>query len=119
MSGKIEILAPAGSQESLVAAVRSGADAVYIGAQSFSARASAANFSDAEIFEAAKYCHSRGVKLHLALNTLVRDEELDEALRLVKTACEAGVDALIIQDLGLARLVKKPPSICRCTPQLR
>lgn len=107
MSGKIEILAPAGSQESLVAAVRSGADAVYIGAQSFSARASAANFSDAEIFEAAKYCHSRGVKLHLALNTLVRDEEIDEALRLVKTACEAGVDALIIQDLGLARLVKK------------
>lgn len=107
MDGKIEILAPAGSFESLTAAVRAGADAVYIGAQSFSARASAANFSEAEIFEAAKYCHSRGVKLHLALNTLVRDDELDKALSLVKTACEAGVDALIIQDLGLAGLIRK------------
>lgn len=107
MGGKIEILAPAGSFESLTAAVRAGADAVYIGARGFSARASAANFSEVEIFEAAKYCHERGVKLHLALNTLIRDDELDDALALVKTACEAGVDALIVQDLGLSGLIRK------------
>ena len=69
-----EILAPAGGQESLVAAVRAGADAVYLGAKGFNARRNAENFAD--LAEAVSYCHARGVKTHIALNTLVSDDEL-------------------------------------------
>lgn len=107
MDNRIEILAPAGAFESVKAAVCTGASAVYIGAKSFSARASADNFDDEEIKRTVKYCHERGVKLYLALNTLIRDDELDSAVKTVKTACESGVDALIVQDLGLAVTVKK------------
>ena len=104
---KCEILAPAGSMESVVAAVRSGADAVYIGAKDFSARASAENFTIDEIKDVAAYCHERDVLVYLTLNTLIFDTELEDALALCQKAYSAGIDAVIVQDLGLAALIKK------------
>ena len=103
----IEILAPAGGFDSVIAAVRSGADAVYVGAKRFSARASAHNFDDNELRECVRYCHQRDVKVYLALNTVLFDDELGDALELVKSAAAADIDALIIQDMGLAELVKR------------
>ena len=107
MSKNIEILAPAGAFESVKAAVCTGASAVYIGAQRFSARASATNFDENEIIEASGYCHERGVKLYLAVNTLIRDDELAQAMKTLELACKAGVDALIVQDLGFAAFARK------------
>ena len=104
---KIEILAPAGGFDSVIAAVRSGADAVYLGAKEFSARASAHNFDDDELRECVRYCHQRGVKAHLALNTVIFDDELPRALELAKKAAKADIDAIIIQDWGLAGLIKR------------
>lgn len=104
---KIEILAPSGGFDSVIAAVHSGADAVYIGSKRFSARASAHNFDDEQLRECVRFCHQRGVKVHLALNTLIYDEEMEQALELVKTAASADIDALIIQDLGLVSLIKR------------
>lgn len=100
------MLAPAGSTESLIAAVRCGAAAVYLGLSDFNARRAAHNFTEEELAEAVAYCHARGVKVHLALNTLVRDDEMADALRVAETACRLGVDALIVQDLGLARCIR-------------
>ncbi len=109
-----ELLAPAGSWESMVAAVRTGADAVYLGAGQFNARRHAQNFSiqdtsDAtpSLAQAVAFCHARDVKVYLTLNTLVRDRELPDALHLAKSACECGVDALILQDRGLARVLRQ------------
>ena len=102
----MEILSPAGSMEALMAAVRSGADAVYLGGKDLNARRNAGNFDNQQLKEAAEYCHGRNVKLYLTLNTLVSDEELDTALDMIKTACIVGADALIVQDLGLARIVR-------------
>lgn len=102
----IEVLAPAGSMESLMAAVRCGAAAVYLGLSEFNARRAAHNFTEDELAEAVAYCHARGVKVYLALNTLIRDDELDRALQSACTACRLGVDALILQDVGLARCVR-------------
>ena len=107
-----EILAPAGSPEALTAAVRCGADAVYLGLKNMSARRSAENFTPEELKSAAEYCHKHGVDVHLALNTLVSDDELNEAVRTVKTACECGVDAIIVQDLGLAHIIRE------CAPDM-
>ena len=100
-----EVLAPAGSMDALRAAVECGADAVYLGAGHFNARRNARNFSEEELAEAIEYCHVRGVKVHLTLNTLVSDEELPLAMDLIRDACSLGVDALIVQDLGVAALV--------------
>ncbi len=102
-----EILAPVGGREQLEAAVRCSADAVYLGTKSFNARQNAANFEYDEFKSAARYCHIRGVKVYQVLNTLVSDAELDNALEQVRLACEAGVDALIVQDLGLASVIRK------------
>lgn len=102
-----EILAPAGSMETLVAALRSGADAVYVGGRSFSARNSAVNFSDAELAEAVKLCHLYGAKLYLAVNTIVSDAELDKFCRYIKYAVSVGTDAFIVQDWGCAALIRK------------
>mgnify|MGYP002408771205 CR=1 FL=1 len=110
---KIEVLAPAGSPESLEAAVRAGADAVYLGGSAFSARANAKNFSDEELKSAAEYCHARGVKIYLAVNTLLFDDELYKALKFIKYACSLPVDALIVQDMGLIWLLNK------CAPNLK
>ena len=81
-----EVLAPAGGPEALEAAVRAGADAVYLGASLFSARAGAHNFSKAELKDAVAYCHARNVRVHLAVNTLLFDSELGEALDLIAYA---------------------------------
>ena len=102
-----EILAPAGSRESLEAAVRSGADAVYLGLKDLSARKNAENFSKDELISAVKYCRQRGVKVYLAVNTLIRDNEWDKAKFAATAAAEAGVDALIVADLGLIRYFGK------------
>lgn len=104
---KIEILSPCGGTDSVYAAVRNGADAVYIGAKDFSARASAKNFDMDELNETVKYCHRCGVKVYLALNTIIFDDELDDALSLVRQAADCDIDALITQDIGLAMAVKK------------
>lgn len=104
---KTEILAPVGNSESLKAAVLSGADAVYFGMGNFNARRNAQNFStEAEIKEAIEYCHSRGVKVHITLNTLIKDAEIPDAIDCVKTICSLGADAIIVQDLGLAKVIK-------------
>ncbi len=105
--GRCEVLAPAGSMESVLAAVKSGADAIYIGAKDFSARASAENFTTDEIEKVTAYCKERGVKVYLTLNTLIFDSEMKEALSLCQKAYKAGIDAVIVQDLGLALLIKK------------
>lgn len=104
---KIEILSPAGGFDSVVAAVRSGADAVYIGAKLFSARAGAHNFDKDELRDCVRYCHERDVKVYLALNTLIFDDEMQEALNLAITAAEADIDAIIIQDLGLMSQIQR------------
>ena len=77
---RLEVLAPAGSTESLIAAVRCGAAAVYLGLSDFNARRAAHNFTEESLAEAVTYCHARGVKVHLALNTLVRDDLLPESV---------------------------------------
>jgi len=100
----VELLAPAGKWEALTAAVQNGADAVYIGEKSFSARKSAANFTWDEVRNAIRYCHVRGVRVFLALNTLISEDELENFEQAVKNAAHAGVDALIIQDLGAAAI---------------
>ncbi len=103
----MEILAPAGGADTIEPAVRAGADAVYLGAVSFSARASAKNFNKEELKNAVEFCRQRGVRVYLACNTLVRDDELKKALEVIEYACELPVDAVIIQDMGLAGLVKR------------
>ena len=102
---KCEILSPAGSRESLEAAVRSGADAVYLGATEFSARRNAENFDSRQLADAVKFCKIRGVRVYLALNILLSEKELYIAIEIARTACRAGIDAVIVQDLGLARLL--------------
>lgn len=107
MKNKIELLSPVGNFECLKAAVQNGADAVYLGASNFSARASATNFDAEELKNAVEYAHIRNVKVHLALNTLIKNNELDSALRIASYAYEIGVDAIIVQDLGLAKILIK------------
>ena len=103
----IELLSPAGSMDSLRAAVLCGANAVYLGLNALNARAGAKNFTSDELREAVRFCHIRGTKVHLTLNTLTSDRELDTAARLLRTAVSAGVDAVIIQDLGVAQLCRQ------------
>ena len=103
----IELLAPAGSLESLKAAVNSGANAVYLGGTMFNARAYAANFSDEELQEAIEYAHLRNVKIYVTVNTLFYDEEFKELMAYIDRLYLMNVDALIIQDLGLMAEVKK------------
>ncbi len=106
MIRKPEILAPAGAPESIPAAVRAGADAVYLGVRRFSARAGAGNFDAGDLAAAVRYCHARGVRVYLALNTLLTDSELPDALRVAQAACALPVDAVLVQDMGLARLLR-------------
>ena len=99
-----EILAPAGGAEQLTAAVRCGADAVYLGAKSFNARRNASNFDDDALFSAARYCRERGVKLYVTVNTMVRAGELPALEETAETVARAGADAVILQDMAAARL---------------
>ncbi len=103
---KIELLAPAGSMESVIAAVQMRADAVYIGGSKFSARAYAFNFDDENIACAVDYCHIYGVRVYVTLNTLVKDNELKEVMEYVSFLYSVGVDALIVQDTGLIYLIR-------------
>ena len=99
----IELLSPVGDFECLKVAVQNGADSVYFGANLFSARAFAHNFDEAELKKAIEYAKLRGVKTNLTLNTLIKDNEFDDAIKLASKAYEFGIDAIIIQDLGLAK----------------
>lgn len=105
MNNKPEILAPAGSMESLIAAVRCGANAVYLGTKGINARRGATNFTFEELKQAVKYCHARDVKIYLALNILISDSERELAYKTVEAGLSLGVDAFIIQDLGLAKII--------------
>ena len=100
----MELLAPAGSRQALQAAVQNGADAVYLGAGAFNARMGARNLSMEELAEAVTYCHIRGVRVYLTVNTLVTDREMERAAELLAQAAVCGVDAFIVQDLGLVSL---------------
>ena len=103
----LELLAPAGSMEALRAAVQNGANAVYLGCGAFNARQSAKNFTPQTLTEAIKYCHIRGVAVHLTLNTLVSDREVAEVTALIRHAALSGVDAFIVQDLGVVHLCRE------------
>ena len=105
MRNKVELLAPAGSPEGIRAAVQSGAGAVYMGFGMFNARRNAQGFSHDEMADAIAYCRARDVKTNITLNILAGDRELEDALEDAKFLYEAGADALIVQDLGLARLI--------------
>ena len=102
-----EILAPAGSLESVYAAVRCGADAVYLAGEAFNARRNAENFTYEQLKEAVEYCHGSGVKVYHALNTLVKDSEIGSLKEEIERILALGEDALILQDLGVAAIVKK------------
>jgi putative protease len=104
---KPELLAPAGGMEAFVAAVENGADAVYLGARAFSARGYASNFSEEELEEAIDYAHLRGVKVYVTVNTLLKEGEVENALKLLSWLRQIGTDAIIIQDLGLISLARK------------
>ena len=103
----MELLSPAGGFDSLIAAVQTGADAVYMGFGAFNARRSAKNFTDEEFASAVSYCHLRGVRVFLTLNTLLTDRELAQAADALKKACAMGVDAILVQDWGLLTLARE------------
>ena len=102
---KVELLSPAGNFESMVSAIQNGADAVYFGANKLNARANSKNFDNEELKNAIEYAKLRNVKTHMTLNILIKNDEFEEAIELVKYVYELGLDAVIIQDLGLARVI--------------
>lgn len=107
MSYKEELLAPVGSMESLYAAIENGADAVYLGGKLFNARHFASNFDLDELKEVIKYSHINNVKVYITINTLIKNEEMEEVLDYIRFLYEEDADAIIVQDLGLARNVRK------------
>ena len=108
----IDLLSPVGDFESLKAAVQNGADSVYFGSNLFSARAFASNFDDDQLKQAIEYAKLRGVKTNLTLNTLIKDSEFEQAIELATKAYEYGIDAIIVQDLGLGtKLIELFPDL--------
>ena len=107
-----ELLAPAGSPEALKAAVCAGADAVYLSGRNFGARRFAANFNEDELKDAVEYCHTRGVRVYVTLNTLISDEEMPRALSEMMYYYSIGADAVLVQDLGLLKAASE------CFPDL-
>ena len=108
-----EILAPAGGENSAIAAINAGTDAIYLGLDKFSARSSAENFNAAQLTEFCKYAHAFGVKVYVALNTLVKDSELEDFISSAVGVWNAGADALIIQDIFLGKFLKENfPDMC-------
>ena len=105
--GRMELLAPAGDRDALIAAVQSGADAVYLGAGRFNARQRADNFEGDGLKWAVDYCHARNVKVHVTLNTLVRQDELEALSDTIRFINQSGADAVIVQDFGVARAVRQ------------
>ena len=104
---KIELLAPAGSLQALKAAVENGADAVYIGGPMFSARQKAENFTHEQMVAGVQYAHERGCKVHVAVNTIVSNKEIGQVVEYAYKLAEAKVDAVIVQDLGVAHLLRE------------
>jgi len=104
---KPELLAPVGSKEALIAAIDNGADAVYFGGTLFSARQFAFNFTNKEIEEAIDYAHMRGVRAYVTVNTLIKDSEIEKACEYLQFLCNAGADAVIVQDIGILRLIRE------------
>ena len=102
----LELLSPAGAPEAVIAAVQNGADAVYMGFGDFNARRGAKNFTEEEFEKAVRYCHVRGCKVYVTLNTLVADREIKDAVRCARMASKFGVDGIIIQDIGLVRILR-------------
>jgi putative protease len=102
-----EILAPAGSEDALLAALRCGADAVYVGGKQFSARQNAANFDLPQLQRAAELCHLYGAKLYLTVNTLVFAPEFPALVQFLEAAIRLGVDAFLVQDFGLLELIRQ------------
>ena len=107
MNYNIELLSPVGDFECLKASVQNGANSVYFGGNMFNARAGATNFDYEELEKVINYCALRNVKTHLTLNVLIKDNEFKEAVLIAKKAIELGIDALIVQDIGLAQFLKK------------
>ena len=101
-----ENLAPVGAKEQLYAAVRCGANAVYLGAGDFNARRNAENFDNETLKQAIDYCHLRGVKVYVTLNTIIFDKEIADLYDCVKTIAKSGADAVIIQDFAVLKAVK-------------
>lgn len=120
MKNKIELLAPAGNMDSLKAAAAAGCDAVYLGLQSFSARAFAGNFSHAEFIEAIEYCHIRDIKIYVTMNTMLYETEIENAKKEVQFLYDHDVDGLLIQDLGLFHYVRTcyPDLDVHCSTQM-
>lgn len=104
---KLEILAPAGNMQSFYSAINNGADAIYLGLKDFNARGNVENFSLEDLQKVVDYAHLFDVKIYLTLNILVKTSEMADVLKTVEKAYEIGVDAFILQDLGLATLIKK------------
>ena len=104
---KPELLAPAGNMETLILAINSGADAVYVGGELFSARAFAKNFDKKELLEAVKFCHLYGKKIYVAVNTVIFENEIEKCLNYLKNLYEINVDAVIMQDIGMINLTHK------------
>ena len=109
---RVEVLAPAGSMESLYAAINKGADAVYLGGNKFSARAYASNFDNDNMIKAIDYAHSYDVKVYVTLNTILKENEIEEAVKYVGFLYEIGVDAVIASDLGTIGMVKQYAPNC-------
>ncbi len=108
----MKILSPAGSKKALEAAVKFGADAVYLGLEEFSARQNAKNFTPEELKESVKFCHQRGVEVFVALNTLIYDSEINSIIKAVNKICKANADGVIVQDWGVYKILKEvAPSI--------
>ena len=120
MSKLPEILAPAGSPETLSAALRAGADAVYAGGKRFSARSSASNFTDEELADALKLCHLYGAKLYLAVNTVISDSEAQDFCTYIKLTSAMGVDGYIVQDWGAAEIIRSavPDAVIHASTQM-
>ena len=117
---KIELLAPAGSKEALVAAVNAGANAVYLGGKSFGARRSASNFTDDELKEVISYCHMMSVSVYVTVNTLIKEEEFVDVMNFIKFLYENDVDAVILQDIGLLMEIRErfPELHCHASTQM-
>ncbi len=104
---RVELLAPAGGMNQLLAAVENGADAVYLGGKLFNARINATNFTMEELKEGIEYAHLRNVKIYVTMNILIKDEEMEEAVNYAATLYQMGIDGIILQDIGLAEALRK------------
>ena len=115
---KVKLLSPAGTFDTLIAAINNGADAVYLGSKLFNARRLAGNFNSDELRQAVQYAHLYGVRVYLTLNTLIKNQEINAFLNQVSIAAQYKIDALILQDLTWAPLIKQHFPLCLQHPAL-